>query len=256
MTGAALTSDEEKEAWQTERIELTKSYKAEIEKLLTNNMLRLASNKNWMRMRVHLGHIVFTFQHNDFKTGKQSFQTFNRMLSNPRVAGALEREYVEAVSEIVWCAESLMFPLRLNDASIATKFRAWIVDSKKRYETNEIAQNVSNRVDAKKVTSKVEAPKKKETSTKEAIPKKEETPAEDHYRPVGGNVACLEDVKWRDTEIVFVSRPGLQTTYRLEADIDHDYDDETDHYNIGTTRFFYDNRRNKMMDITVIDVEK
>jgi len=73
---------------------------------------------------------------------------------------------------------------------------------------------------------------------------------------VTGHVSQLEDVKYKDTQIVFVSKAGTETSYRLEAEIDHDCDNGVDHYNVGTIKFFHNNKRNKMVDITVIDVEK
>jgi hypothetical protein len=76
------------------------------------------------------------------------------------------------------------------------------------------------------------------------------------FIPVGGNVKDLTGVKQKDTEIVFVEKAGTDVSYRIEAEIDHTHDEGFDHYNVGSIKFFYDNRRNRMMSITTIDLEK
>jgi len=79
----------------------------------------------------------------------------------------------------------------------------------------------------------------------------------DRFVPVTGHVSNLRDVKFKDTEIVFVSKRDAESFYRVEAEIDHDSDGGVDHYNVGTIKFFRDtDKRRVMMNMTVIDVEK
>lgn len=76
------------------------------------------------------------------------------------------------------------------------------------------------------------------------------------FIPVSGNVADLADIKQKDTQVIFIQKAGTGLAYRLEAEIDHNSDEGIDHYNVGTIRFFADDKRNRMMSITNIDLEK
>jgi len=83
----------------------------------------------------------------------------------------------------------------------------------------------------------------------------------ERFRPVQGLTLSLEDVKFKNTEVIFVQMPSGEK-YRIEADIDRrfdrdfeNYDDEGE-YQIGTMRLFKDNTTNRRLDATVVDLER
>lgn len=63
-------------------------------------------------------------------------------------------------------------------------------------------------------------------------------------------------MKFKDTEIVFVTMPDVNLSLRLEAEIDRSNDGERDEYHVGTISMFHNHQRNKMMEITMVDIEK
>lgn len=85
-------SPTQKAAWKQERMLLLEASDKKFQDTLTKSLLKLAPNKHWMRLRVHFGHIVFISVHKDLRDGKQSFQDFSRMITNPRITGQLERQ--------------------------------------------------------------------------------------------------------------------------------------------------------------------
>lgn len=79
------------------------------------------------------------------------------------------------------------------------------------------------------------------------------------YKPVEGSVDRVEEVNFKNTEIIFVSVGGVGSNgqaLRIEADIERIHTRKEDEYQIGTRRLFKDNAINKKLEITTIDVEK
>jgi hypothetical protein len=90
MAGKPLSADE-KRRWKQERLELISCLDKKFEKTMLHQMIRLASNKNWMRLRIHFGHVSFTLAQESFKAGEQSFAQFSKMLSNSRTTADINR---------------------------------------------------------------------------------------------------------------------------------------------------------------------
>lgn len=74
------------------------------------------------------------------------------------------------------------------------------------------------------------------------------------FCPRSGKISSLDDVLAdpKHTEIIFVTTPdGLN--YRLEAEIESVESEAAGNFQIGQTRLFANDRRNKRMEITTID---
>ena len=83
---------EQKRSWEQERLKLLDILHKKFEKTMSKHMLRLALNKNWMRLRVHFGHVSFSLAQDNFKAGEQSFEQFSKMIANSRTTADLERK--------------------------------------------------------------------------------------------------------------------------------------------------------------------
>jgi hypothetical protein len=75
------------------------------------------------------------------------------------------------------------------------------------------------------------------------------------FRPLEGQIQGLEDVAFKDTEIVFVIMPDGQNL-RIEGDVDKIQEGTTAEYQIGSVKPFYDNQRNKRVEIMALDIER
>lgn len=80
------------------------------------------------------------------------------------------------------------------------------------------------------------------------------------YKPVEGSVRSIEEVQFKDTEVIFVTVGGVGSNgqaLRIEADIERIHTArKQDEYQMGTRRLFKDNETNKRLEITTIDIEK
>jgi hypothetical protein len=84
------------------------------------------------------------------------------------------------------------------------------------------------------------------------------------FNPVQSRVYHLRDVVPQHTEIIFI-QPENGRKLRLEADIDCALEGEqnlfesgtgTGQFQIGTTKLFYADTRNKRADITTVDITR
>lgn len=75
------------------------------------------------------------------------------------------------------------------------------------------------------------------------------------FCPVQARIAGLEDVQPKHTGILFVKIPDGENL-RIEAEVDNTLQNGLGQYQIGSTRVFRDNRRNKRVEVTTLDIER
>lgn len=73
------------------------------------------------------------------------------------------------------------------------------------------------------------------------------------FHPADNQTDRIEDVKFRDTEVIFMSLKGNRFV-RVEAEVDRIFGGNE--YQLGTTQQFDDSKRNIRLDITTVDIEK
>ena len=73
------------------------------------------------------------------------------------------------------------------------------------------------------------------------------------FCPVESRTPSLQDIQPKHTEVIFVTIGGQKL--RIEADLDLVFESKRGQYQIGTTRAFYDNQRNRRLEVTTIDIE-
>jgi hypothetical protein len=75
------------------------------------------------------------------------------------------------------------------------------------------------------------------------------------FCPAQARIINLEDVQPKHTGIIFVNVPDGENL-RIEAEVDYTSEDGLGQYQIGTTRLFRDDRRNKRVEVTTLDIER
>lgn len=75
------------------------------------------------------------------------------------------------------------------------------------------------------------------------------------FLPVGAKTMSLDNIKFKDTEVLFVST-RLGQNFRIEAEIDHLYENQVGEYQAGSTQMFTDKVRDDKVKITTVDVER
>jgi hypothetical protein len=85
LAGAGF-SEQQKVAWKTNRPSRVQANLINFEKHLSTSMKALEDRTDWMRMRVHFGHVVLTQVQKTFGESGQPFETFISMMAHPRVA--------------------------------------------------------------------------------------------------------------------------------------------------------------------------
>lgn len=78
------------------------------------------------------------------------------------------------------------------------------------------------------------------------------------FVPVRGRVEHLRDIKWKNTEVIYVVTSGGQGLC-IEADIDKTWEENAVDYQIGAIRLFRHNdgtKKNKLLQMTTIDIER
>jgi hypothetical protein len=76
-----------------------------------------------------------------------------------------------------------------------------------------------------------------------------------YFCPVQARIPSLEDIKPKHMGIIFVNIPDGENL-RIEADVDYTLDSGLGQYQIGTTQLFRDDRRNKRVEVTTLDIER
>ncbi|CZR61112.1 uncharacterized protein PAC_11008 [Phialocephala subalpina] len=76
----------------------------------------------------------------------------------------------------------------------------------------------------------------------------------ERYKPADGKLRSLQEVGFKDTEIVFFETSD--GPFRIEAEIDRLDETKEGEYQAGATRLFKDHNRNKRIRVTTVDVEK
>ena len=81
----------------------------------------------------------------------------------------------------------------------------------------------------------------------------------ERFGPVSGDQRPLEQINFKDSLCLFF-RTTQGVPIRVEADVDRvEVDEENNYagiYQLGATRHYWDNRRNKHLEIVTIDIEK
>jgi len=79
----------------------------------------------------------------------------------------------------------------------------------------------------------------------------------ERFLPVSSRARSLEEVTFKDTVIIFVV-PRNGEPLRIEAEVDRRFEEgkEEGEYQIGTTRLFKDNQRNRLAKVTTVDIER
>jgi hypothetical protein len=78
----------------------------------------------------------------------------------------------------------------------------------------------------------------------------------ERFRPAQGRTQSLEDVNFKDTEILSLTTQHGHNL-RVEADIDVTYyDDNSVGYQVGSQSVFRNDQRNKRVDLSIIDPER
>jgi hypothetical protein len=87
LAGAGF-SEQQKVAWKTNRPSRVQANLINFEKHLSTSMKALEDRTDWMRMRVHFGHVVLTQFPKSFGESGQSFETFtsDKMMAHSRTA--------------------------------------------------------------------------------------------------------------------------------------------------------------------------
>ncbi|KAL5315570.1 hypothetical protein ACEPPN_016438 [Leptodophora sp. 'Broadleaf-Isolate-01'] len=75
------------------------------------------------------------------------------------------------------------------------------------------------------------------------------------FVPANGRTKSLNDVKFKDTAILFIETNTGQGL-RLEAEIDRLYEQEQSEFQAGSVRLFIKEKTHKSLNITVVDVER
>jgi hypothetical protein len=76
-----------------------------------------------------------------------------------------------------------------------------------------------------------------------------------YFCPVQARIPSLEDIKPKHMGIIFVNIPDGENL-RIEADVDYTLEGGLGQYQIGTTQLFRDDRRNKRVEVTTLDIER
>ncbi len=78
----------------------------------------------------------------------------------------------------------------------------------------------------------------------------------ERFRPAHGRTFSLEDVNFKDTEIIYVTTLKGDE-YRVEADIDVTYDEDGSvRHQTGSYDVFRDDQSNKRVVLSVVDPER
>ena len=77
----------------------------------------------------------------------------------------------------------------------------------------------------------------------------------ERFCPLESRIVGLKDVEFKHAEIIFVRMPD-GANLRIEAEVDKVLESVKGQFQIGTIRLFKDDRRNKRVDITMVDVER
>ncbi len=83
----------------------------------------------------------------------------------------------------------------------------------------------------------------------------------DRFGPVQGHVLYLEDVEFKNTEVIFVTTPSGNKV-RIQAEIDRTYETsgQDGGYQSGSIRIFHDKEKtednSRKIEITTVDVER
>lgn len=75
------------------------------------------------------------------------------------------------------------------------------------------------------------------------------------FCPVQSRIPSLQDVNPRHMEIIFVNIQDGDNL-RIEAELDCAFESDSDQYQVGTTKLFRDDRRNKRVEVTTLDFER
>lgn len=78
---------------------------------------------------------------------------------------------------------------------------------------------------------------------------------DENFTPAQSQMTRTQDIEAKHTGVIFVTSPSGQD-FRIEADLDLVSTCETGEYQIGTTKLFYDNQRNKRVEVTIVDIER
>ena len=94
-------SEKEANDWRKQHTQNRDDYVRDFEGLLTRSLMELKDLKEWMRMRVHFGHLVLTNFPTKYAASQMSLNEFTKMMGHPRTRGEIDREYVIYVSSTV-----------------------------------------------------------------------------------------------------------------------------------------------------------
>ena len=75
------------------------------------------------------------------------------------------------------------------------------------------------------------------------------------FCPAQAKIFSLKDIKPKHMGIIFIDIPDGENL-RIEAEVDYTREDGLGQYQIGSTRLFRDNKRNKRVEVTTIDIER
>ncbi|CCU81938.1 hypothetical protein BGHDH14_bghG005606000001001 [Blumeria hordei DH14] len=179
-------SSRKKVAWKKNHLkEINKNIEIMREHLV-RNILIYAPVKNWMRLRVHFGHITITNYTNEFAVKGLPWESFLKMVAAPRFSANIDR--------------NLGNPL--------------------------LALNLRNRICG---------------------------PLSEYFCAVQG-LTKLSDIPFKDSEIInFQCNNQL---FRMEGEMDRSFDDPNQVYQVGSTALYRDNRRNVLVEVGTIDIER
>lgn len=90
LVGSKLSEKETKD-WRKEHTRNRENYVRDFEGLLTRSLTELKDLKEWMRMRVHFGHLVLTNFPSKYTTCQMSLKEFTQMMGHSRTRGEIDR---------------------------------------------------------------------------------------------------------------------------------------------------------------------
>jgi len=74
----------------------------------------------------------------------------------------------------------------------------------------------------------------------------------EHFCPTQSSIPDLKAIRPSHSQVIFIT-PNDAEDLRLESMIDYA---DAGEYQMGTTKLFYNNRRNKRAEVTMLDVER
>lgn len=84
-------SEKEANDWRKQHTQNRDDYVRDFEGLLTRSLMELKDLKEWMRMRVHFGHLVLTNFPSKYVAYQMSLNEFTKMMGHSRTRGAIDR---------------------------------------------------------------------------------------------------------------------------------------------------------------------